>query len=119
MSPLPEDAPFDYGVAFPGPKAPTWDVVVNEHQVPLLTADLRRDGFVTLIINDRMAVDIPSDDPKFLDSIVRFVADCIAVAQGRSCHPTPGVPNPPEYDTRQPRRVFTVGEMSPGGEGER
>ena len=32
MSALPEDAPFDYGVAFPGPKAPTWDVVSEDQQ---------------------------------------------------------------------------------------
>ena len=104
--PDPTAEPFDYSVAFPGPRTPEWDVVVNSHLVRLLKADLSTPGQVTLTLDGRKALTLPAADPKLLNSVVAFIADCIAVGQGYTCHPTPGVPHPPLRPVAS--RVFTV-----------
>ena len=60
-----------------------YDVVVEGRAVPHLSAMPQKDGVVTLLLDRRFAVDIPSDD---VDRLVPFIADCIAVAMGYSSH---------------------------------
>jgi hypothetical protein len=82
-------------VMFPGPFK-HHDVVVNGHAVPFLTATPREDGSVSLHLDRRFVVDL---DAAEVERIVPFIADCMAVALGHTCHPCPEVPEPP------PRRM--------------
>ena len=59
-------------------------VVVDGRRVPYLTATPVRGGKVHLTLDDRIGLDVPVDA---LDQTVAFIADCIAVAAGYTCHP--------------------------------
>jgi hypothetical protein len=70
-------------VNFVGPFE-SWRVVVNGHQVPLLSAEIRNGGKVELTLDDRIALTL---DVVTADEVIPFIADAIAVAMGYTCHP--------------------------------
>ena len=81
-----EDLPVPSAVEFIGPFE---HHVVQVHGcvVPFLTAQPLLGGKVNLVLDDRYVLwDLPLADA---ERIVPFIADCIAVAQGFTCHPTP------------------------------
>jgi hypothetical protein len=78
-------------VTFPGPFK-HHDVVVHGHAVPFLTATPKEDGSIALHLDRRFVVDL---DPDEVERVVPFLADCMAVALGHSCHPCSEVPEPP------------------------
>lgn len=61
-------------------------VVVDGWTVPHLTAQPARDGYIALTLDHRFDIDVPVVDA---DRLVGFIADCIAVALGYTCHPRP------------------------------
>lgn len=83
----------DSAVQFPGPFKPYWKVVANGHQVPYLTADLSKPGTVELLLDGRFSLEVPVDEA---ETTVAFIANAIAVARGKACHPTAAIPDPPE-----------------------
>ena len=97
-SALPAESP----VAFPGPFS-HHDVVVHGHAVPFLTATPRDEGVVRLHLDRRFAVDLSTDEA---ERVVPFLAECFAVALGRTCHPCPDVPEPPPMRAAVPMRAF-------------
>ena len=76
------------------------EVAVTGWRVPLLTANPQQDG-VELILDDRYSVDIPAD---LVETVVPFVAECIAVALGYCGHP--------EGDEMPPRRLPDYAPMA-------
>jgi len=61
-------------------------VVVDSYTVPFLTAEPLSDGGIHLQLDNRFGLDLTLDQER---SVVRFIADCIAIALGYSCHPRP------------------------------
>lgn len=59
-------------------------VLVDGWQVPYLEADLLPGGRVHLCLDHRFGIDIEVAD---VERLVRFIADCIAVAAGFTAHP--------------------------------
>jgi hypothetical protein len=59
-------------------------VVVNGHQVPLLSAGINNGGNVELTLDDRIALTL---DVAVAEEVIPFLADAIAVAMGYTCHP--------------------------------
>lgn len=67
-------------------------VVVNGYRVPYLTAEPANGGKVFLTLDSRYMIDIAVAD---FDRMMDFIANCIAVAAGFTCHPgTEGAPSP-------------------------
>lgn len=66
-----------------------WDVVVDGRLVPYLQATPEPGGVVHLTLDGRFGLVVEVAD---LDRTARFVADCIAVGMGYTCHP------PAEWD---------------------
>jgi hypothetical protein len=77
------------GLDFPGPFQ--WhEVVVHGHMVPHLRAS-PIDGGVHLNLDGRYGLDLSSADA---ETVLPFIADCIAVAMGYTGHPKPECPEP-------------------------
>jgi hypothetical protein len=89
-------------VTFPGPFK-HHDVVVNGHAVPFLTATPRDDGSIALHLDRRFVVEL---DPDEVERVVPFLADCMAVALGHTCHPCAEVPEPPPRRAAVPVHSF-------------
>jgi len=91
----------DYEIV--GPFESYW-VLVGDRQVPFLKATPANGGIIRLTLDQRYGVDVPVADAEWL---IPFVADCIAVAMGYTCHPRPGmkpvrsVPFPPVHGIEQ------------------
>jgi hypothetical protein len=67
-------------------------VAVNGYRVPFLDACPVNGGAVLLTLDNRYMIEVAACD---LDRVVEFVANCIAVAGGYTCHPgTDGAPEP-------------------------
>lgn len=66
-----------------GPFKSHW-VIVGGRQVPFLEAEPANGGIVRLTLDQRYALDVPVADA---DRIIPFIADCIAVGLGYTCHP--------------------------------
>ena len=62
-----------------------YPTMVNGWVVPWLEATYRDDGMVGLVLDHRLAIDVPDD---LAGQVIGFVADAIAIALGWSCHPT-------------------------------
>jgi hypothetical protein len=72
-------------VEFAGPFE-SYDVVVHGRRVAYLQATMQPGGRVLLELDRRMGVEI---EVQQVESIVPFIANCIAVASGYTCHPEP------------------------------
>ena len=59
-------------------------VVVGGRQVPYLNAHPANGGIVHLTLDNRFGLDIAVADA---EAVIPFIADCIAVAMGYTCHP--------------------------------
>lgn len=74
------------------------EVVIDGWKVPYLTAHKDAEGVVrSLSLDHRYAFDLPPADPDRpyeADVIVTFIAECIAVAAGYTCHPTADMTEP-------------------------
>lgn len=68
------------------------DAVVHGHAVLFLTAIPRDGGAVRLHLDRRFALDL---SPAEAERVVPFLAQCMAVALGYTCHPSASVPEPP------------------------
>ncbi|HEX8082420.1 MAG TPA: hypothetical protein VF557_19590 [Jatrophihabitans sp.] len=67
-------------------------VVVNGYRVPYLDACPTEGGKVLLTLDNRYMIEVPVSD---LDWLVQFIANCLAVGAGYTCHPgTEGAPEP-------------------------
>lgn len=94
-----------FQVSFPGPFQ-HHEVVVAGWSVPFLKASLRGEDGVRLILDDRLGLELSSDEA---DRLIPFLADSIAVALGYGAHPR-------EQDTwplerapyPRPQRMVTV-----------
>jgi hypothetical protein len=81
------------------------EVVVQGRVVPHLTAEPLSGGRIALTLDDRYDVHLSVEEA---DRVVPFLADCIAVASGYTCHPREGT---------EPRRIDpfpTMTEVAPG-----
>ncbi len=67
------------------------DVVVDGRVVPYLQATPFKGGMIQLTLDHRFSRDLSIADAEHL---VPFIADCIAVAMGYTCHPRPGWDGP-------------------------
>ena len=68
-------------------------VVIDGWRVPHLTAHPANGGIVHLTLDDRFGLDVQVAD---MERVIPFIADCIAVAKGYSCHPREGWEGPIE-----------------------
>lgn len=59
-------------------------VIVGGRQVPFLNAAPVNGGKVYLSLDDRYGLDLAVADA---DRVIEFIADCVAVALGYTCHP--------------------------------
>lgn len=59
-------------------------VLLDGYRVPYLAADPVNGGQVRLTLDERFSFDVAVSD---LDRTVEFIAHCIAVAAGFTCHP--------------------------------
>jgi hypothetical protein len=89
-------------VGYPGPFQ-HHDVVVHGHSVPFLTATPKDGGVVRLHLDRRFAVDL---SPSEAERMVPFLAECMAIALGHTCHPCPEVPEPPPRRAAVPVHAF-------------
>ena len=74
-----------------------------DQAVPFLTATPSDGGVVRLHLDRRFAVDLNAEEA---ERLVPFLAECFAVALGRTCHPCPEVPEPPPVQAAVPMRAF-------------
>lgn len=88
-----------------------WDVIVNGHAVPFLTATPLSDGSVRIHLDRRFGLDLTSAQAL---EVVPFLADAIAVALGLTCHPCPEAPEPPPR--RAAARVHSLDDSPAGAE---
>lgn len=65
----------------------TYRVVVGGRQVPYLDATPMNGGIISLTLDNRFSLDVPVADA---GHVIPFIADCIAVAMGYTCHPSTG-----------------------------
>ena len=66
-------------------------VIVDGRQVPFLQAESANGGKIYLTLDDRYGLDVAVADA---DRVIEFIADCIAVALGYTCHPREGMEVP-------------------------
>ncbi len=59
-------------------------VIVGGRRVPFLEAHPVNGGRIGLVLDGRFALDVPVANA---DTVIPFIADCIAVAMGYACHP--------------------------------
>jgi len=73
-----------YGTELVGPFLPKWKVVSYGHAVPNLSATMQPDGQnAWLILDERFMIEGPIEE---IQKWVPFIANCMAVAAGYSCH---------------------------------
>lgn len=77
------------GLEYVGPME-TFLVAVHGRQVPFLQA-FPAEGGVHLTLDQRFGLDLSADEA---ERVIPFIADCIAVALGYTCHPNPDCPEP-------------------------
>jgi hypothetical protein len=77
-------------------------VVVDGWQVPLLEAEPRPGGQITLTLDQRYDLDLPLADA---ERIVPFIANAIAIALGYASHPDAGAGEPQLLAPVRPRRL--------------
>ncbi len=95
----------DFQVTFPGPFQ-HHDVVVQGWSVPFLKASLHGEDRVRLILDDRMGVELSTDEA---ERLLPFMADAIAVALGFGAHPREDMDDlPPRLSSAAPRRYIGV-----------
>ncbi len=70
-----------------GPFATHW-VMVDGRQVPFLEAAPANGGKISLTLDQRYGLDLSVADA---ETVIPFIADCIAVAMGYTCHPRAGM----------------------------
>src|SRR4051812_40291892 len=99
-----DDFPAASAVDFVGPFQ-SHEVVVNGFKVPFLTASLPPGGTVHLTLDHRYGLDLSVQDA---DRVVQFIADCIAVAMGYTCHPQQGWEGPLPRSPFMPRVPLTM-----------
>lgn len=87
------------------------DVIVNGHAVPFVTATPKADGSVALHLDRRFGVDL---DPDEAERVIPFLAQCMAVALGYTCHPSASVPEPPPRRTAV--RVHSLSDSRVGAD---
>jgi hypothetical protein len=92
----------DASVEYVGPFE-SYRVVVNGWQVPLLAADLRPGGIVSLTLDDRYGLDVPVADA---DRVVSFIAHAIAIGLGYASHPGAGAEEPKQLAPLRPKRLL-------------
>ena len=97
------------GLEFVGPFE-HHEVVLHGWQVPFVSAGALPDGGVHLILDGRFGVDIAKGDA---ERIIPFLADCIAVALGYTCHPREGWDAPLKREPFVPLRRIRSVEESP------
>jgi hypothetical protein len=86
------------------------DVIVNGFRVPDLTAIPERGGRICLILDHRYSIDLTMQEA---DTVVPFLADCMAVARGYTCHPKPGWDGPKPRPPMQP--ATRIEQINKGG----
>jgi hypothetical protein len=91
------------GLDFPGPFQ-VHEVVLHGHTVPFLRASPAPDG-VSLTLDRRLGLDLTAEEA---ERVIPFIADCIAVAMGYTCHPSPECPQPPTRPPFQPMQRITL-----------
>jgi hypothetical protein len=77
------------GLEYVGPMEKFF-VVVHGRQVPFLQAFPSEVG-VHINLDQRLGLDLSADEA---ERVIPFIADCIAVALGYTCHPNPDCPEP-------------------------
>ncbi len=65
----------------------SYRVIVEGRRVPFLEARPVNGGRISLILDSRLAVDVAVTDA---ETVIPFIADCIAVGLGFACHPHAG-----------------------------
>ncbi|MEO7259856.1 MAG: hypothetical protein ABI047_01075 [Jatrophihabitantaceae bacterium] len=81
-------------------------VVVHGYEVPLLEATPFSGGRVLLTMDGRFSVEVPVAD---LQRYGDFIAQCIAVARGFTCHPGTDGTGEPHPHTGYHRRMEATG----------
>jgi hypothetical protein len=104
------DLPAESPVSYPGPFK-HHDVVVNGHAVPFLRAKPKQDGGVSVQLDRRFGVDLSADEA---ERVIPFIAQCVAVALGQTCHPSPDVQEPPPRRAAAP--VHSLSDSRVGAE---
>ena len=62
-------------------------VIVGGRRVPFLKAHPMNGGKICLVLDNRLGMDVSVTDA---ETVIPFIADCIAVAMGYACHPSAG-----------------------------
>jgi hypothetical protein len=65
----------------------TRHVIVDGRRVPFLEAHPMSGGTISLLLDSRYSLDISVADA---ETFIPWIADCIAVAMGYTCHPRRG-----------------------------
>lgn len=87
-------------------------VILNGYPVPYLEGEPATGGKVFLHLDHRYSIDV---DVAQLDRWVDFIANCIAVASGFTCHPgTEGAPKPIPRSIYH--RMYELGAAGPTGQ---
>lgn len=60
-------------------------VIVGGRRVPFLEAHPLNGGMIRLILDHRLGLDVSVANA---ETVIPFIADCIAVAMGYACHPS-------------------------------
>jgi len=60
-------------------------VVVSGRRVPFLGAYPVNGGKISLVLDNRLGMEVPVADA---ETVIPFIADCIAVGMGYACHPS-------------------------------
>lgn len=97
-------------VAFPGPFS-AHEVVVDGWKVPLIHAQVS-DNNVTLVLDNRLGATFTVNEA---ERFIPFLADCIAVALGYTCHPR-GDEEPVKKPQPRPVRMHGIAAVSTEGE---
>ncbi len=71
------------GVEFIGPFVETWQVSLNGYRVPRLTAIVRKDGDIMLLLDGRFGIDGSREE---VSKWLWIVANAMAIGAGYSCH---------------------------------
>jgi hypothetical protein len=60
-------------------------VIVDGRRVPFLQAHPANGGKISLVLDGRLGMDVSVADA---EAVIPFIANCIAVAMGFTCHPS-------------------------------
>jgi hypothetical protein len=83
----------NYGVDFIGPFQPKWAVTCDGFKVPYLSAIVREDGGIMLMLDGRYLIEGTKDE---VNKWVPYIANALAIGAGYSCFGVNSVkePNP-------------------------